>query len=110
MSYSDYAEVNKEVSSEMFYSVMSVLYERLPCSQNFFRMKENYLQMMEKKKKQPREMSPANVIAYLNVMTKSVPGSPSTSPKSGSRKNSGSKSNLESFSNYHHKNNNIAVE
>ena len=43
MSYYDYAEVNKEVSSEMFYSIMSVLYERLPCSKNFFRMKENYL-------------------------------------------------------------------
>lgn len=70
-------------------------------------MKENFLQMLEKKQNKPREMSPANVIAYLNVMTKSVPGSPNTSPKSGSRKNSGGKLNLESFSNYNPKNNPI---
>lgn len=65
----------------MFYSIISVLYERLPCSQNFFRMRENFLTILDKKKKTAR--SPANKIAYLNVMTKSVPGSPSTSPKSG---------------------------
>ncbi len=124
MSFQDYAEVNRGVSSEMFYSIISVLYERLPCSQNFFRMRDNFLNILDKKKKTAR--SPANKIAYLNVMTKSVPGSPGTSPKSakgsargsangsarGSRKNSkissrknsesgggGLKINVESISN-----------
>jgi hypothetical protein len=59
-------------------------------------------------------MSPCNVIAYLNVMNKSVPGSPNTSPKSGgkngSRKNSGGRLNFESFSNYNMNNNSIKIE
>lgn len=55
-------------------------------------------------------MSPANVIAYLNVMTKSVPGSPSTSPKSGSRKNSGGKLNLDGISNHNPNSNPIMLD
>mmetsp|Transcript_7442 Transcript_7442/g.6706 ORF Transcript_7442/g.6706 Transcript_7442/m.6706 type:complete len:142 (+) Transcript_7442:710-1135(+) len=114
MSFEEYVEANKTVSSEMFYSVLSVIYERLPCSQNFFKMRDNFLILLESKK--PATASPANKIAYLNVMTKSVPGSPIASPKSGSsrqgskkssRKNSGAgstfphpKLNLETLSNF----------
>mmetsp|Transcript_9394 Transcript_9394/g.7169 ORF Transcript_9394/g.7169 Transcript_9394/m.7169 type:complete len:119 (+) Transcript_9394:333-689(+) len=97
----------------MFYSVLSVIYERLPCSQNFFKMRENFLGMINKQKQ--KAISPANRFAYLNIMTRSVPGSPIASPKSAnsrqgskksSRKNSGaglappSKLNFEGISNF----------
>ncbi len=80
MTYDQYTEVNKGVSSEMFYSILSVIYDRLPCSENFFKMRDNFLSMLVDKKK---PYSPANRIAYLNVMQRSVPGSPIASPLSG---------------------------
>ena len=42
ISFDDYLNFNKKVSSEMFYSIMSVLHERLPCAPNFFRLKKIY--------------------------------------------------------------------
>ena len=42
ISFEEYCNFNKNVSSEMFYSIMSVLHERLPCAQNFFRLKKIY--------------------------------------------------------------------
>jgi len=42
MNYKHYEYVNYNVSSEMFYSLMAILHERLPCAKGFFRMKKNY--------------------------------------------------------------------
>jgi len=42
MSYAEYAAFNQEISSEMFYSIMKVLQDTLPCTRNFFRLKRNY--------------------------------------------------------------------
>lgn len=42
ITFDDYLNFNKQVSSEMFYSIMSVLHERLPCAPNFFRLKKIY--------------------------------------------------------------------
>ena len=42
INYDDYQKINKEVSSEMFYSLMAILHEKLPCSQNVFRLKKMY--------------------------------------------------------------------
>jgi len=42
MSYKQYEYVNKTVSSEMFYSLMAVLHERLPIATNFFRLKKKF--------------------------------------------------------------------
>lgn len=42
ITFDDYLNFNKKVSSEMFYSIMSVLHERLPCAPNFFRLKKIY--------------------------------------------------------------------
>ena len=39
ISFDEYANFNKVVSSEMFFSLMSVLHDRLPCAPNFFRLK-----------------------------------------------------------------------
>jgi antitoxin component YwqK of YwqJK toxin-antitoxin module len=40
IGFDEYLNFNKKVSSEMFYSIMSVLHERLPCAPNFFRLKK----------------------------------------------------------------------
>ena len=42
LDFNQYCEVNRKVSSEMFFSIMSILQERLPCSQNIFRLKRIY--------------------------------------------------------------------
>jgi hypothetical protein len=42
INFEEYLNFNKKVSSEMFYSIMSVLHERLPCAANFFRLKKIY--------------------------------------------------------------------
>lgn len=42
MSFKHYEYVNTNVSSEMFYSLMAILHERLPCAKGFFRMKKRF--------------------------------------------------------------------
>ena len=42
IGFTDYDRINREVSSEMFYSIMFTLHERLPCTQNFFKLKRDY--------------------------------------------------------------------
>jgi len=42
INFAEYDRINREVSSEMFYSVMFTLHERLPCTQNFFKLKRDY--------------------------------------------------------------------
>ena len=39
MDYKQYALINTQISSEMFYSLMAILHERLPCSPNFYKLK-----------------------------------------------------------------------
>jgi hypothetical protein len=42
MNFKQYDYFNRTVSSEMFYSLMAVLHERLPLSSNFFRLKKQF--------------------------------------------------------------------
>ena len=42
INYQEYADINSNVSSEMFTSMMRVLHDCLPCSKNFFHMKRMY--------------------------------------------------------------------
>jgi hypothetical protein len=42
MTLQEFKEFNTKVSSEMFFSLMSLLHGSLPCAPNFFRMKKNY--------------------------------------------------------------------
>ena len=44
-----YIAINKHQTSEMFTGLMRVLHETLPCSKNFFKMKQKYQQEEEKK-------------------------------------------------------------
>jgi hypothetical protein len=42
MNFEDYVQINQEVTSEMFLSILSLLQTNLPCSVNFYRYKNNY--------------------------------------------------------------------
>ena len=42
MNFDQYFAFNNDISSEMFLSLMSLLHDRLPCAQNFFRLKKIY--------------------------------------------------------------------
>lgn len=59
MNYKQYEYVNKTVSSEMFYSLMAILHEKLPCATNFFRLKKNFRDMRQTDK----ASSPVRTIA-----------------------------------------------
>lgn len=37
LTLEQYKQINNEVSSEMFYSIMRVLHNTIPCTKNFFR-------------------------------------------------------------------------
>ena len=43
MTLSDYTEVNTKISSEMFFSIMRVLHNTLPCTSNFIRLKSKFV-------------------------------------------------------------------
>jgi hypothetical protein len=47
MSYKQYEYINKTVSSEMFYSLMAILHEKLPISTNFFRLRKKFRDMRQ---------------------------------------------------------------
>ena len=44
LTFENYSQINQNMTSEMFTSIMRVLHEMLPCSRNFFSMKRNYRQ------------------------------------------------------------------
>ena len=45
MNYKQYEYINKTVSSEMFYSLMAILHEKLPMATTFFRLKQKFRNM-----------------------------------------------------------------
>jgi len=66
--------VNKNVSSEMFYSLMAVLHEGLPCATNYFRLKKKFREMrsMTHKASSPiRTIASPKMIRGLSI-TKSL--------------------------------------
>ena len=72
LSFEEYLAFNREVSSEMFYSIMSLLHERLPCAPNFFRLKKIYRSKVLLGGQQginPRKcQSPSRVIASPSML------------------------------------------
>lgn len=42
INFADYDKINREISSEMFYSVMFTLHEKLSCTQGFFKLKREF--------------------------------------------------------------------
>lgn len=64
MNFSQYDNVNKNVSSEMFYSLMAVLHEKLPCAKNFYRLRNNFRRKDPKYQQAVKEnSSPIRTIA-----------------------------------------------
>lgn len=64
MNAQQYDNVNKNVSSEMFYSLMSVLHEKLPCAKNFYRLRNNFRKKDPKYQQAVKEnASPIRIIA-----------------------------------------------
>ena len=69
MSFNEYKEFIGKVSSEMYFSIMSLLHEQLPCSQNFFRLKKLYRAKMTNNFNNNRKsQSPARCIASPNMV------------------------------------------
>ena len=60
MNFKQYEYVNSNISSEMFYSLMAILHERLPNAKGFFRLKRQY---RDKHDEDYRSASPVRKIA-----------------------------------------------
>ena len=50
MSFKQYEYIIKTVSSEMFYSLMSLLHEKLPCATNYFRLRKQFKEKNNQKR------------------------------------------------------------
>ncbi len=61
LSLDEYTKYNLNVSSELFYSVMSVFHQQIPFAETFFRMKRQYREMQNLKG--DGEVSPSRKIA-----------------------------------------------
>jgi hypothetical protein len=48
LSFEKYKEINQQVSSEMFYALMAILHEQLPCARAFFKLKQSYREKNER--------------------------------------------------------------
>lgn len=69
MSYQQYEHVNKNISSEMFYSLMSILHEKLPCAKNFYRLRNRFRRSDPKYQQAIAEnSSPVRTIASPNMI------------------------------------------
>ena len=68
ISFDQYMEINKKVSSELFCSLMSTLHERLPCSQNFFRLKKIYRTKIQGVLNIRKSVSPVKTLASPSIM------------------------------------------
>lgn len=69
MSLQDYKDFITKVSSEMYFSLIQLLHEQLPCSQNFFRLKKIYRARMTQGYNNARKsQSPARAIASPNMV------------------------------------------
>ena len=42
IDFKEYSDFNQHTSSEMFYSIMRVLHNQMPCTANFFRLRRKY--------------------------------------------------------------------
>jgi len=44
MTFEDFSQMNTNVSSEMFLSIMGLFHERLPCAQYYFRQRKIFIE------------------------------------------------------------------
>lgn len=68
MNYKQYEHINKNVSSEMFYSLMCVLHERLSCSQMYFKMRKDFKDKQKSGYSSPvRQIASPKMIRGLSI-------------------------------------------
>ena len=79
MNYQQYEYVNQNVSSEMFYSLMSILHEKLPCAKNFYRLRNKfrskdvkYKQAVMENSSPIRTLASPKLIRGLSISKKTV--------------------------------------
>jgi hypothetical protein len=76
LSFEQFQEINLQVSSEMFLSVLILLQSSMPCSENFNRYKRNYEKYLtsnpEAKDKSRTEVE-VRMIASPRLMSKLAP-------------------------------------
>ena len=63
MNYKQYSFIVKNVSSEMFYSLMALLHDKLPCAQGYFKLRNEF-----KRKNRDGSKSPIRTIAEPNMI------------------------------------------
>lgn len=68
MNYKQYEYINKTVSSEMFYSLMAILHEKLPIATTFFRLKKKYRDNRETREPGSQSPSPIRTIASPKML------------------------------------------
>ena len=68
MNYKQFEYINKTISSEMFYSLMAILHEKLPCSKNHFRLKKKFRDLKQAERNGEECSSPVKVIASPNII------------------------------------------
>eukprot|EP00347_Sterkiella_histriomuscorum_P019499 403341396 len=72
----EFTKINEEFSSEMLLSIMSILQDNLPCSDNFFRFQGNYDKFMQNKAREtnsPIQHSPPRKLASPRQMNRLSP-------------------------------------
>ena len=67
MDFATYEYINREISSEMFYSLMSILHERIPLSKNFYKIRKKYRSSINNFINSA-ESSPVRIIASPNMV------------------------------------------
>jgi hypothetical protein len=68
MSFDEYVAFNQKVSSELFVSLMAIFDERLPCANNFFRLKRLYRSKITTTVNRAGSMSPSRAIASPTML------------------------------------------
>lgn len=73
LNYEEYVQINQEISSEMFLSILTLLQSSLPCSVNFYRYKNNYEKYVGDEGKQEENKDNIKTIASPRLMSKLSP-------------------------------------
>jgi hypothetical protein len=68
MNFEEYVTFNMKVSSELFVSLMAIFDERLPCANNFFRLKRLYRAKILTSGNRTGSMSPSRAIASPTML------------------------------------------
>lgn len=72
MDYKQYEKLNKQQSSEMFYSIMAILHERLPCSLNYFRMRRKFKEAHDECQSPIRSIASPKIIKTVKGVSPQV--------------------------------------